>query len=453
MSVITTFIIGLFGLGILIFIHESGHFLACKAVGIEVEAFALGWGKPIFRKKWRGTEYRISMFPVGGYCKMKGEEIFKKAIEENSSTVQNEKGSMFSASPARLIFTYFAGPLANLVTAILMFALIWFAGYSIESNSNRIVLVSDFSGVKDTPSDIGGLQTGDTVIRIGEKEIENFNDLRIAVSQSHDHTLEFTVLREGGEQTLYVTPKLNRDEAVGQIGVYSWIEPVISEIKENTPAAEAGLQAGDLIIAVNGKTVHHGIEIEKMLEQSGNTAELTVLRNNSEYTTTMNMFHDLEGRFDLGFSFSVQKFRYREKNPIRALALGTKESFETLGSVIKSIGLLFKGIKLKNTVASPIRISYIIGDNTKAAFKSGVGEGLAYFLRLLALISIVLFFSNLLPIPALDGGMILFNLIQLVTKKPLNPRIFYRYNLFGFLIIIAIIVLALINDISFFSHF
>ena len=113
---------------------------------------------------------------------------------------------------------------------------------------------------------------------------------------------------------------------------------------------------------------------------------------------------------------------------------------------------MFRGINLKKAgPASPVRIAWIIGENTKAEFKVSASNGLSYFVRLLGLISIILFFSNLLPIPALDGGMILFNTVHMITRKPINPRVFYRYNLFGFFIIVGIIVLAVINDFSFFT--
>ena len=126
--IIVNIVLGLIGLGIVIFVHELGHFLAARATGIGVDAFSLGWGKVLVSHKRKGTEYRLSLFPVGGYCKLKGEELYRRAVADDSSTVEPEEGSLFSVSPWRRILTFFAGPLANLIFAVLALSIIWSLG-------------------------------------------------------------------------------------------------------------------------------------------------------------------------------------------------------------------------------------------------------------------------------------------------------------------------------------
>lgn len=449
--IIIKIIIGLFGLGIVIFLHELGHFAACKAVGIDVDAFSLGWGKPILRKKWRGTEYRISILPVGGYCKMKGEEIFKNAIEQNSDQFEEQHGSMFSASAIKRIFVYLAGPLANFITAVLIMSIVILAGYSIETLEPKIILVSDYTLDRSNAADIAGLETGDIITAVNGKEINYMDDLQRIIKVSPNKELVFTVNRTGQFLDIPVTPKLNEEESGGVVGFYFWIDPVIDEVMENTPAAEADLQAGDRIISVNGNEVSNSQDFFESMISAKNTVEITVLREGSRISTSLQIFYNTDGALDPGFNFLFLNVNIRERNPFRAAALGFQMCFDTLKLTIDVISSFFRGVNLKNTTAGVLRTTNDIGATTINAFKEGIGIGLSYFFYLISMISILLGFSNLLPIPALDGGMILFNIAQMISRKKINPRIFYRYNIIGFIIILSILILTLINDISFFG--
>ncbi|TVQ19272.1 MAG: RIP metalloprotease RseP, partial [Spirochaetaceae bacterium] len=195
--------IGLVGLGVVVFIHELGHLLSAKAVGIEVEAFSLGWGRKLAGVSWRGTEYRISVFPLGGYCKMKGEQSYTKAIEQDAKVIDGEPGSFFAARPWRRIVTLFAGPLANLLFAIAILTVVWWIGFTVETFPNRIVLASEFApdstATAQTPAaaaaDRAGLRTGDTVESINGRVVQTYADLQQIVAQNALKPLEFVVRR------------------------------------------------------------------------------------------------------------------------------------------------------------------------------------------------------------------------------------------------------------------
>ena len=124
-------LIGLVGLGFVVFVHELGHLIAAKLLGIQVEAFSLGWGKKLVGIMWRGTEYRISVFPVGGYCKMKGEYSYSRALDRNEDHIPREEGSLFAAAPWRRIVVHLAGPVMNLLLAIGIMSVIWWIGFTL----------------------------------------------------------------------------------------------------------------------------------------------------------------------------------------------------------------------------------------------------------------------------------------------------------------------------------
>ena len=166
-------LLGLIGLGVVVFVHELGHFLAARLVGIDVEAFSLGWGKPILKKKIGAVEYRLGMFPIGGYCKMSGDTEFQKAYESKAKAIAPVKGTFYGAAPWRRILVSFAGPAFNLLFAVLVLSVIWGIGFEINTLDNRIVLVSDINPGEQYPADLSGLKTGDRITGINGKLVAN----------------------------------------------------------------------------------------------------------------------------------------------------------------------------------------------------------------------------------------------------------------------------------------
>jgi len=157
--IIVKILLGLFGLGIVVFVHELGHLICARLAGIDVEAFSIGWGRPLFKKKIKGVEYRLGMFPVGGYCKMRGENEFKEAWENNASGIEPVQGTFFGASPWRRIVVSFAGPLFNMLFAVLVLSCIWGGGFEVQTLDSRIVLASELNTDMVYPADEAGFKT------------------------------------------------------------------------------------------------------------------------------------------------------------------------------------------------------------------------------------------------------------------------------------------------------
>ena len=438
-------IIGIIGLGMVVFFHESGHFMAAKLCGIKVLTFSIGWGKKLFSYKKGDTEYCISLLPLGGYCKMKGEEIL------DDDTVYEDNSDSLSTAPAwKKAIIYFAGPFMNLVFAIVCFSIVWMGGTTTTSPPNRIVLASEYVQEGGPfAADQAGLKTGDYITTVNGKNIEHFQDLREAIATKAQETLDVTVDRNGEILKLALTPKLDKSTGAGQVGIYPWIDPVVGKVKEGSSAFIAGLQSGDIIVTANGDKITQYMDFVKVLWSKPGKLVLTVSRGGKEQRLIQVLDYNENGLVDPGLSFQMQTYHSPSLNVFQAVHKGVTESFKTLALTVRSLKLLFAGVNLNQAVSGPIRITYMLGEITTQGFAEGISEGLAMFLNFVALINIALFFMNMLPIPALDGGQILLCFIEMIRGKKVQPKIAVRYQVIGFAFLITLMIFALFNDVIF----
>ncbi|MFW5727019.1 MAG: RIP metalloprotease RseP [Spirochaetia bacterium] len=449
---ILTIVLGIIGLGVVVFVHELGHFIVAKASGITVEAFSLGWGKVLYHREWKGTDYRISLLPIGGYCKMKGEELFRKAIKENYTQIPHEKGSLFSVSVWKRILTYAAGPFFNLVFAVLVLSVIWFAGFTIHTYQNKIVMLSDYPEMfseQNYPADEVGLQTGDRIVEIRDEKVETYTDIQQKIAPSPNETFPITVERGSRRMTMSITPELNRDTGAGRIGVAAWIDPVVAQVEDGSSAANAGLRTGDRIREVNGERIEHSLDFHAILRNQPSKLNITFERNDSTQETELIPFYNENGAARIGVGFEGITHRTPRLDPFQALARGTSETFRTFTLTIKGIALLFSGVDVQKAVSGPVRITYLVGEVATEGFAQGIGSGFITLFRFLSLLSVALCFGNLLPIPALDGGLIVLSFVEAIKGSSVSPKTFYRYQTVGFIIILMILFLTTFSDLSY----
>lgn len=445
-------VIGLLGLGLVVFLHEMGHLIAAKANGVTVEAFSVGWGRKIVSFTRGGTDYRISWLPIGGYCKMKGEHALLQAWQNRSSSVEVEEGDFLAAAPWRRVIILLAGPLVNLVFAVLVLGLIAMIGYSIQTFPNRIVLASDF-GSTEGPATEAGLETGDVVTRIGNRNVETFRDIQTIIGQSAQQQLDLSYRRDGSVNSTTLTPELDVQTGAGRIGVYPWVDPVVSSVSPGTSADLAGLQPGDRIVEVGGAATPHSLAVQQALQEAGSAAvELRVERDGELRTLTAVPDSSESGQVALGVSWETLDLRSPRFGLLGGLVEGLRQSFETLALTVRGIGLLFAGVDLNQALMGPVRITYMVGEIATTSAEAGFGRALLSFFNFLSLISVTLFFMNLLPIPVLDGGQIVITLVEMLLRRPLHPRVVYHYQMVGNVIILGLMFFALFNDILFFAR-
>jgi regulator of sigma E protease len=447
---IMTFIkilLGLAGLGIVVFVHELGHFLAARLMGIDVEAFSIGWGKPVLKKTIRGVEYRLGMFPLGGYCKMRGENEFQEAWENRQKEVAPVKGTFFGAGPFRRIVVSFAGPLFNLIFAVLVLSVIWGFGFEVNTLSNRIILASEINPDQSFPADEAGLKTGDRITVINGKQTPYYHDIQENIAVNPEKSLSLTVDRGGETLNFAVRPSLDKSTGAGKIGVYFWTEPVIEALTEASPAAAAGLLPGDRLLRINGETVSHTMDLVKILENNPSTLSVDYQREGREQTATVLPVYSENRMGDLGIIYSSIRYRTPLLSPFAALAKGAAESWKTLVVSLRSLGLLFRGIDLTQAVSGPVRITYMVGDIAAQGFGQSFSTGIRSMADFLALISIALCIMNLLPLPVLDGGMIVLFIVEAVKRKPLHPRAISAFQTAGAVLIFGLMIFAVFGDI------
>ncbi|MDR1287402.1 MAG: site-2 protease family protein [Treponema sp.] len=440
-------LLGLAGLGVVVFIHELGHFLAARLTGIDVEAFSIGWGRPVLRKKIGAVEYRIGMFPLGGYCKMRGENEFKEAWENRKDSVEPVKGTFFGATPARRILVSFAGPFFNLIFAVLVLSAIWGAGVDVSTLENRVVLASEMGGQR-APADDGGLKTGDRILEINGKKISYYHDIQEQIAVNPEKKLPVTVERDGKTLSLEVRPALDKSTGAGRIGVYSWTAPVIGETVPGGPAAQAGMEKGDRILRVNGRELLYSAGLLPLLAEKPAVLDVDYERDGAERKAVLAPLYD-GGEADLGMGWAMVHYRTPSLSPPAALAKGASESWKTLVVSLKSLSLLFRGIDLTQAVSGPMRITYMAGDIAAEGFGRGFAAGIRSMANFLSLISIALCIMNLLPLPVLDGGMIVLFIVEAIRRRPLHPRAVSVFQTVGVLIISGLMIFAVFGDILF----
>lgn len=358
---------GLLCLFFLILFHEFGHFLAAKLFGVTVESFSIGFGPVLIHKKIKETDYRLSLFPLGGYCGMKGEKDFQTALEENLSEIKADKDSLYGIHPLKRALIGFAGPFFNFIFAVFAYSLISGIGYSYYTYSNKILINES---VTTSIAKDNGIISGDTIVKVNNINVYDFSDIIEQISSRPDENITLTINRDNKELIINLKTELDKETGTGKIGIAA---DTSSLIKKQTP----------------------------------------------------------------------------KYNFFQAIGNGFNEAFNSIFLTIKSIGILFKGVNLDNAVSGPVRVTEMLGSTVQFGFSEGFKEGLISLLTLTAIISISLFIMNLLPIPILDGGIILLAFIELIIRKKINPKIQYYIQFIGLAFIAVLFIIGLKGDIKF----
>lgn len=433
-------IISILALSFVVFIHELGHFIAAKLVGVEVLAFSIGWGPVLFRTKRNNTEYRLSLLPFGGYCSMKGEQAFSDAIEKNLDFIPKEEHSFYGVHPFKRILIAFSGPFANILLAFFAFFIVNSSELSYKTYSNKIIPISTIQGEQISPARKSGLEEGDIIVSLDNKKIKTFYDIQKIVTSNPEKTMNIVYERNTITYSSTITTLLDKQTGTGKIGVYPYIPLEVFSVKEGSAASIANIKAGDIIIACNDIPINHLFEFESLLETKPEQVTLTLNRNNVLITTNLVLLYkDVSPLSDI--SWVNLTITDQGESPLLALKSAFKDTVETFSVTIKSIGILFKGVNVTEAVSGPIRITLLIADVARS--------GIVHLFELIAIICISLFIMNLLPIPILDGGIILVSIITLIKRKQIKPKILYYVQFIGVAFILFLLVFAIFGDIQY----
>lgn len=440
-----TFVYGIIGLGLIVIIHEFGHFCASKMMGVTVEAFSVGMGPVLLHKTIRGVDWRLSLLPLGGYCAMKGESAFQNALDSGADSIEGEPDSFYGVSPLKRAFIAFSGPFFNVIFAFIAYVIITAIGYTYYTTPNKIILADEIYPEMISTAHDGGLMTADIILSIDETETPDFSSISQYISLHPDEDLLFHVLRNDELIDITVHSRLDTATGAGQVGIMNWLDPVVESVIEGSNAEKAGIAAGDIITAVGDVPVYNTASISKLLENR-DSFTLTLDRNGTPYTVSLEK--ESEDMY-LGISFKVIQVNTTKYSFFETIWRGAVQTGDMIGVTFHIIGLLFKGVKFTSAVSGPIRITKMLGDTAIEGFSASFSTGIITVLDFLALISISLFIMNLLPIPVLDGGLLLFALIEAISGRKMKPKFLYYIQFAGLAFIFILFGIALFSDIRY----
>ncbi|MGE6460735.1 sigma E protease regulator RseP [Pseudoalteromonas tetraodonis] len=434
-------------LGILVTVHEYGHFWVARKAGVKVLRFSIGFGKPLL--KWHdkyNTEYVIAAIPLGGYVKMLDERV--------DEVPANQRHLSFNAKSVQArIAIVAAGPMANFLFAIFALAVMYMVGV-------QTIKPVVGSVVEGSRAEQAGIMPTQQIIKIGDDDISNWQDATFSLmSHLGDKSVAVTLRNENYQQTVQTLNldgwKLDQQDVppLSSLGIVPFRPQatlVIAAITKNSAAEQANLQVDDVILAVNGETMSSWQQLVNLITQSANKSlQFSVKRQDSIKTITVTpksrvVSNGIEQGF-LGVAPVVEQWpddfvETRHYGPLDSIVLGTKETWRLITLSFDMIGNLITGqVSVKN-LSGPVGIA--VGAGTSVSY------GLVAFLSFLALISVNLGVFNLLPLPVLDGGHLMYYIIELFRKKPVSEKTQEFGFKVGALLLIFLTCFALFNDVS-----
>jgi len=419
-----TFVYFLIVIGILVFVHEFGHFIMAKRAGVRVEKFSLGMGPKLFGFKKGDTEYVLSALPLGGYVKMAGENP-----DEKPTGAPDEFQSKTVWQRAKIAAT---GPLTNIVLAFIIMPLVFMVGTYSEGPA-KVGYVE-----KGSPAERAGFMAGDLIGEINGRSISDWTKALTLIAVNPDTDVTVIIERQGEKKTLTLRPDMATELKIGTSGLVPDIPAEIGKLKPGFPAEQAGVMVNDKIIAVDGKTIYHWNQFSTLVRDSrGSKLTLTLERNGQRMEKIVTPKED-GGRQVIGVE-PVMRLVFKKHGFFESLRLGFDKTIESVDLTFITLKKLVTFDLSIKTLGGPVMIAQMSGQAAAA--------GLSAFLSLLAMISISLGILNLLPIPVLDGGMILFLVIEAIRKKPLSQKVMEVSQSIGAGLLITLIAVVSYNDV------
>ena len=402
-----------------------------RRIGVRVLTFSLGFGPKILSFKRGDTEYCVSVIPLGGYVKMAGEN------PEDSRTGAPDE--FLSKSKWQRFQVLVMGPIMNLALALVVMTFVLYQGAAVAAVQEQPVVVG--SVVADYPAAQAGIKVGDRIISIGGEEVPTWKQLDVAVATKANRTVPVLLMRDGRTMTVDVTPKAVSKYEIGDIGVLPILRPEIATVNPGEPAAEAGLQPGDVVLAAGGvRDVAYKPLLEMIKAHDGKPLPLEIKRGDQvlQITVTPRKNGDVA-------RMGAQIYEVERKliNPTfpEAIKLSALQNWEWASMIVKTLGGLLIGDTPVKQLMGPIGIADLSGTAARA-------PGWIPLFQLMAMISLNLGLLNLMPVPVLDGGHIAILALEGLSRRDFSMKVKEKMLLAGFVLLVTLMVTVIYNDLT-----
>jgi regulator of sigma E protease len=418
-----------FVLGVLVFVHELGHFLMARWHGVRVLVFSLGFGPKLLKIKRGDTEYAISAIPLGGYVKMAGENPEDERSGSSDEFLSKSKWQRFQI----LIM----GPVMNLALAVILLAIVLMQGQEIPSFQDQPVIVGRVEA--ESAGARAGVRPGDRILKVDGDDVPTWDKFGLAIGTKADRNVELTILRDDREQRITVRPDKQGRFEWGDIGVLPDVYPSVNTVVAGGPADRAGLKPGDLMLTINGQRVIFSRDVVDIISKNPDAPiEMRLRRDGQEQTVIVTPEKEGDiGRIGIGIGTQTRTFK---PGPLEALGTSVQRNIEMSGLILKTLWGLVSGETSPKQLMGPVGIAQLSGESAQAGW-------VALFL-LMASISLNLGLLNLMPVPVLDGGHILIMGLEAVARRDFSIQVKEKMFLAGFVLLMVLMVTVVYNDLT-----
>jgi regulator of sigma E protease len=426
---VQTLLAFVFVLGVLIFVHELGHYLMAKRLGVRVLKFSLGFGPRLVGFKRGDTEYCISAIPLGGFVKMAGENPDDPRTGATDEFLSRSKWERFQI----LIM----GPLMNVALAVVLMAIVLMQGADVPAYQDQPPVVGAVAA--GSPAERGGIRPQDRIVSVGGRRTDTWDQFYTAIGSRARRSVAVVLLREGREMTVQVTPEAETKYEIGEIGVMPDVHPHIRAVTVGDPADQAGLKAGDLVVAVNGETMVFSRQLSSAIAtRAGEPVVFTIERGGVRQDITVTpVKRGSRGVVGIGIGDEVKSI---QPTPLQAVWLSLQRNYEFSGLIIQTLVGLLTTETSPRQLMGPVGIAQLSGESAAAGW-------LALF-TLMASISLNLGILNLLPIPVLDGGHIFIMAVEGLARRDFSIKVKEKMLMAGFALLMLLMVTVIYNDLT-----
>jgi regulator of sigma E protease len=427
---LTSILAFVFVLGVLIFVHELGHFMMARRIGVRVLTFSLGFGPKLLSFKRGDTEYCVSAIPLGGYVKMAGENP-----EEARSGAPDE---FLSKTKWQRFQVLVMGPVMNLALAFLVMALVLYQGAQVPAFQQEPVIVGSLA--EGSVAKAAGVLPGDRIVRVDGKAVDTWDQFQMAVLGKAKREVTFTIDRGGHPVEVRVVPAAQGKYELGDVGILPKIHPQIRGITRDSPAQSAGLQTEDVVLAANGeKGISNTRLVEIIKGNEGKPLVLEIKRHGAVQSVTVTP-RNIDGTVIIGAQLSELELRTVEPGPLEALKMSAVQNWTWATQIVQTLGgLLTRDTSVKQLMG-PVAIADLSG--------TAAEQGWVALFSLMAMISLNLGLLNLMPIPVLDGGHIAILAMEGVSRRDFSMKVKEKMLLAGFVLLLMLMVTVIYNDLT-----